>query len=84
MGVLAPRLISSQLTRSSTKSIFSVIPCKKIQMEMEMEMKMKTRRTPKLLLIKRTLVKSSRMVKVTSQLVNKMAKKLLKKMESVM
>ena len=82
MGVLAPRLISSQLTRSSTKSIFSVIPCKKIQMEMEM--KMKTRRTPKLLLIKRTLVKSSRMVKVTSQLVNKMAKKLLKKMESVM
>ena len=82
MGVLAPRLISSQLTRSSTKSIFSVIPCKKIQMGMEM--KMKTRRTPKLLLIKRTLVKSSRMVKVTSQLVNKMAKKLLKKMESVM
>ena len=61
-----------------------MIPCKKIQMEMEMEMKMKTRRTPKLLLIKRTLVKSSRMVKVTSQLVNKMAKKLLKKMESVM
>ena len=82
MGVLAPRLISSQLTRSSTKSIFSVIPCKKIQMGMKM--KMKTRRTPKLLLIKITLVKSSRMVKVTSQLVNKMAKKLLKKMESVM
>ena len=59
-----------------------MIPCKKIQMEMKM--KMKTRRTPKLLLIKITLVKSSRMVKVTSQLVNKMAKKLLKKMESVM
>ena len=59
-----------------------MIPCKKIQMGMKM--KMKTRRTPKLLLIKITLVKSSRMVKVTSQLVNKMAKKLLKKMESVM
>lgn len=80
MGVLAPRLISSQPTRSSTKSIFSAIPCKKIQKVM------RTRRTPKLLLIKRILVKSSRMVNVMvfSQLVNKMAKKLLKKMESVM